>query len=401
MSARRGWCPGVYDAMPTGDGLLVRVKPPLGMVSAGAALALADASLRHGNGTIEITRRGNLQVRGLSSAGVAPFAAAIVGCGLAHADAAAERRRGVIAPPLIGDDPSLAPETAAMAEAIERGLIAERRLAALPAKFCVVVDGGGVLPLRGVGADIVVHARDGGFAVVAGGCEVAFLHDAAKAGASVLGLVRQFVMSGLDPSIHEVGAGGKGVDGRIKSGHDGEGSAVAFISYPQTSRGAFGIGIPFGAMRAATLGALAELAERYGDGKLRTTPWRAVILGGVVRSDASSIADAATALGLIVDPADKRRRVVACPGSPGCSSATVAARTDAVRIAKLLAEHFGTIHVSGCRKGCAHPSPAAVTLVGDDGRYRIVRDGRAGDHPEASGLTVAEILERLCAELAA
>ena len=41
MSRRRGWCPSLYDPMATGDGLLVRVKPPGARLSAAAARALA------------------------------------------------------------------------------------------------------------------------------------------------------------------------------------------------------------------------------------------------------------------------------------------------------------------------------------------------------------------------
>lgn len=401
MSARRGWCPGVFDPMPTGDGLLVRVKPPLGMVSAGAASALAAAALRYGNGTIEITRRGNLQVRGLSPAGVAPFAAAMIGCGLAHADADAERRRAVMVSPLIGDDPSLAPDTAAIAEAIERGLIAEPRCAALPAKFCIAVDGGGVLPLHGIAADIVVYARDGGYAVVAGSS--AFACDATRVAS--LALVTQFVMAGLGPAIHVFSPSEQDADARVKPGHDenarAEKARIGLIGYTGLQRGAFGVGIPFGTIQAPPLRALADLAVRYGDANLRTTPWRAIAIGGVAKHDASQIADDAAALGLIVDPADKRLRVVACAGSSGCSSASVAARSDAARIAELLPAGSIRIHVSGCRKGCAHSRPAAITLVGDSGRYGIVRHGTAGDPPAENGLTIADVLDRLQAELAA
>ncbi|MBV9757829.1 MAG: nitrite reductase [Alphaproteobacteria bacterium] len=391
MSARRGWCPGVFDPMPTGDGLLVRVKPPLGMVSAEGALALAEAALRFGNGTIEITRRGNLQVRGLSADGAAPFAAAMIGCGLALADAGAERRRCVMVSPLIGDDPTLAPSAAALAEAIERGLNREPGFAALPAKFCIAVDGGGVLPLRDVGADIAVRARDGGFAVSVEG-------EAAEIALHVRGFITQRVMPRLGTGIPGVGVARGGVDGRTKSGR-GDAPPIGFIGYDASRRGAFAIGIPFGTMQAPILRALGALAVRDGDGRLRTTPWRTMVIGGVAERDAAQVADSAAALGLIVAPDDRRLRIVTCPGSPACSSATVPARADGATIAQLLAG-AGTIHVSGCRKGCAHPGPAVITLVGDGGCYGIVRNGRASDASATIGLTIGEAVARLRSELA-
>lgn len=50
-------------------------------------------------------------------------------------------------------------------------------------------------------------------------------------------------------------------------------------------------------------------------------------------------------------------------------------------------------HVSGCAKGCAHSSKAALTLVarGPDG-FDVVRKGRACDPPDVIGLSPARIL---------
>jgi precorrin-3B synthase len=56
------------------------------------------------------------------------------------------------------------------------------------------------------------------------------------------------------------------------------------------------------------------------------------------------------------------------------------------------------LHVSGCAKGCAHAQAAAVTLVGREGRYDLVLDGRAGDRPILAGLDAKEleaVLEKL------
>jgi precorrin-3B synthase len=69
----------------------------------------------------------------------------------------------------------------------------------------------------------------------------------------------------------------------------------------------------------------------------------------------------------------------------------VAARADAAFLAE---RGLRDIHVSGCKKGCAHHA-ATMTLVGVDGRYDLVRHGRAGDAPDATGLTLAEAAEML------
>ena len=65
-AARRGWCPSLDRPMPTGDGLLARVHPPLGRLTGAQMRAVAEGARRHGNGHIDITARANLQVRGLT-----------------------------------------------------------------------------------------------------------------------------------------------------------------------------------------------------------------------------------------------------------------------------------------------------------------------------------------------
>src|SRR5215212_9191261 len=62
---RRGRCPGVLAPMPTGDGLLVRLHPPGGALTAQQARAVADAARACGNGFLDVTGRGNLQLRGV------------------------------------------------------------------------------------------------------------------------------------------------------------------------------------------------------------------------------------------------------------------------------------------------------------------------------------------------
>ena len=84
-------------------------------------------------------------------------------------------------------------------------------------------------------------------------------------------------------------------------------------------------------------------------------------------------------LGFIVDPADPRRRIAACPGAPACAHGLIAARALAAEIARHvpLSGDGIALHVSGCAKGCAHPTPAPLTIVGTTRGCGIVRDGSA------------------------
>jgi precorrin-3B synthase len=46
--AIRGWCPGAHRPMASGDGLVVRVRPPLGELTPAQAEGLADLADRFG-----------------------------------------------------------------------------------------------------------------------------------------------------------------------------------------------------------------------------------------------------------------------------------------------------------------------------------------------------------------
>jgi precorrin-3B synthase len=155
-----------------------------------------------------------------------------------------------------------------------------------------------------------------------------------------------------------------------------------------------GVAAPFGRLSADDLALLAKVAERFGNGELRLTPWRAVLLPGV--GSPAGIAELGP--GFILDEHDRRRRVAACPGANGCLNGSTPTQADATALAPLaavLADAGIALHVSGCPKGCALPGPAPVTLVGRDGRYDLVRDGTASDRPTRFGLTLAEVATAL------
>jgi len=379
----RGWCPSLYEPIATGDGLLVRVKPPGGRLTSAAARCLAREAARFGNGIVELTGRGNLQIRGLKADGVAGFAAAMVAAGLASADAAIEHRRNVMSLPLAGCDPTAAGDAAALAAAIAAMLEDEPALAGLPAKFAFAVDGGGV---RGLSepADITVRSDGAQHSVILNGERAP-----CPFGASV-GIARDLAWLAGNRRMRECDAAAMfasvGLTSTGAAARPAPASPVGFIAYAGTERGAFGLGLPFGQTDAATLEHLADLAERFADGTLRLSPWRAILLGSVRSDDVAALLAAAD--GLIVDATDRRLSMAACIGSAGCASGTVRARDDAAILAS--AGWTGFLHVSGCAKGCAHPVAAAVTLVGDGGSYNLVRHGRADATPSVTGLSLRQ-----------
>ncbi len=403
-AAPRGWCPSLFAPMQSGDGLLLRVKPPGGVLTAEAARSLAVAATRYGNGVIELGNRASVQLRGFQPDGVALFATAMVRLGLAEADPAAEARRTVIAPPLAGDDPAASPHAMPLATALAALLVAEPRFAVLPAKFGSLVDGGGVLPLGAVAADLTMTLTDGVCHVGIDGTPLGVACDPAVALEVARRLLLAFVtraprcakpprrMRGL---VAELGAeavfAAAGFVAAPLPLRAAPAARAGWLPYGTSGRGGFAAGLPFGATDAATLTGLADLAEQFGGGSLRVTPWRAFAIPGVTAPDA--LRAGLERLGLITDPADPRTHISACPGSPACASASMACRALATSLAALSLP--GTLHVSGCGKGCAHPGPADFTVTGGADGYSLIRHATASGVPLAAGLTATALHDLL------
>ena len=138
---------------------------------------------------------------------------------------------------------------------------------------------------------------------------------------------------------------------------------------------AVGIAAPFGRLEAGQLRQLVKLATGAGAVDLRLSPWRTIYFS--VREEAGVfVLEEARDAGLIVEENDPVLQVEACPGAPDCKSSSVDARGDARRLATIAAVRGwqGSIHVSGCVKGCARSLPSDLVLAGKAGAYRLIRN---------------------------
>ena len=380
----KGWCPGALRPMQSGDGLIVRVRPFCGAFGLGQARGLADLARRLGNGHIELTRRANLQIRGLADDGLPELHAALGRLGLLDPDAETEAGRNIMVGPLAGLDPAEPFDVRPIAHALERGLAADERLRRLPAKFGLLVDGGGIVSIAGERADI---------SLLAAGTEIVLGIDT-PFGTQWLGATSPDVAAAAALTAAHAFLDACGPATRVRM-RDLAPDGVARVRSILTSQlrpcqvtmpakaptlGAFGtfvgVAAPFGRLEAEQLRGLAALAEEAGASELRLSPWRSVYSGARDAAAARRAADAARSVGLIVDADDPLRRVEACPGAPDCKSSSVDARGDARRLAALAEAqgYQGSIHVSGCAKGCARSAPSDLVLVGAAGRYGLLRN---------------------------
>ncbi|MBX9823601.1 MAG: precorrin-3B synthase [Xanthobacteraceae bacterium] len=405
---RRGACPGLSAPMATGDGLLARLTPSGATIALSAFSGLCAAARRHGNGIVEITSRGSIQVRGLTAASAGPFAAEVAALGIP-----AQEGIPVLPDALSGlDDTSLA-DAGAIAGELRQALVASAPASKLSAKVSVIVDGGGALHLDDVAADvrlcavrtdhgIRLHVALGGTVASAISIGTIPVDRAAECVTHLFELLAAFSPERMHKAVESAGAAkfASALAGILKqaSAPAAKAAAEPVGIHALRSGAVVGIALPFGHSDAEALSRLIVEAERAGATGLRTAPGRALLFVGMPQTAARGCAARATSLGFIADPADPRRRVIACAGAPICASGEIPARALAPAVAQAVrtANIAGPVHLSGCAKGCAHQAPTQLAIIGRAGACDILWNGRLVSSAKADALSAA--LERLLAD---
>ena len=358
----KGWCPGAYHPMMSGDGLVVRIRPDCARLNAEQVHGLAKAAQRYGNGTLDLTNRANLQIRGVAPEDHDNLLRTLASLDLLDVDPGIEQRRNIIVTPFWtpGD----------LTERLARRLIAAlARLPALPAKFGFAVDTGPAPLLADASADLRLEQdATGGLLLRADGRGLgrpvdeetaipALIEMATWFAANARGIKRFAKLSKTLPKDWTV--------------HTPATSARHHAPGEEAPLGAI-LGAPFGQIDASALNELMRSTNASG---MRVTPWRLFLLEhvGAIRHPA-----------FISHATDPILNTDACPGAPACPQASVETRDLARRLAPVTQ---GRLHVSGCAKGCARSRPAETTLVGRNGRFDLVRKGCAWDEPVYRGLT--------------
>ncbi|MER8863556.1 precorrin-3B synthase [Mesorhizobium sp. M0751] len=432
--SRRGACPALSAPMQTGDGLLVRLNPVAGGLLPKSLIGLCESALRHGNGIMEVTARGSLQIRGLTPASARLLAMEVDALGIAV-------RTGVPVEtgPLAGLDPEEIADPRPLAERIRAAIEDAGVTQRLGPKVSVIVDSGGQLTMDAVTADVrlvamrtgartqwqVAVAGDGQTAMplvmaeedAACDIAVAILRMVAEKGRDAhardlterqlrsLASWRSFappsVLPDISPSRGEIGNSTAGSpSATLGIGETSNESAISPLEGEMSGRTeggakerqpigvfdlaaaaiALGIGLPFGSIPAQELIDLTQYALTLGATEIRLAPGRALLLLGLSPAACLSLQKTAATVGFVTDAADPRTKIAACPGAPACASGRIATRDIAETIAvenRDILDSSLTLHISGCAKGCAHPGPAVLTLVGGENGAGLVVDGTA------------------------
>ncbi|MGY0064788.1 nitrite reductase [Streptomyces sp. LZ34] len=171
MRGRADACPGALRLHPADDGALARVRLPAGILTARQALVLALAAEELGDGRLDLTSRGNLQLRGLDAECGAGLAARLRTAGLLPSDRH-DRVRNIVASPLSGLDGAGYADVPAWARELDALLCDDApagsgfaELAGLSGRFLFALDDGRG-DVAALGADVTLIAAPDGEAVL-------------------------------------------------------------------------------------------------------------------------------------------------------------------------------------------------------------------------------------------
>ena len=150
-------CPGALRIHHAADGALARIRLPGGMLHPGQLGALAEAAAEFGGGTLELTARGNVQLRAITDP--AAVARVVAEAGLLPSPRH-ELVRNIVASPLSGRVGGLV-DVRPWVSRLDAAIQADPGLTELPGRFLISVDDG-TGDVSGLAADLGIHALDGG-----------------------------------------------------------------------------------------------------------------------------------------------------------------------------------------------------------------------------------------------
>ncbi len=358
-------CPGALSLHRAADGALARVRLPGGVITPEQLRALARAASDFGSPGMELTSRGNIQIRGITDEGA--VAQAVAEAGLLPS-ATHEKVRNIVASPLsgrVGDHCDVRGWVAELDNAIQRSPL----LASLSGRFWFGIDDGRG-DVSGLAADVAVHVLGDSAALLLAGRDTGVRVPCADAAATLVSVAARFTgVRGKAWRVGELADTGPLLDGLAASAEPGAtrppvtAPPVGWVAQ-NDGRVALGAAVPLGVLPARVAEFLAAV-----EAPLVITPWRSVLVCDLEESVAETALGVLAPMGLVFDENSPWLAVTACTGSPGCEHSRADVRADAARLLDDGGEHR---HYVGCERACGSRPGSEVLVATGDGYRRIV-----------------------------
>ncbi len=405
---------GLFNVSPAQNSLMLRCRIPAGELSCSQMRGLADISEAWGDGRAAITTRSNLQIREIQPKNAVHVLTHLASVGLTSRGSGVDNVRNITASPTAGLDPQELLDVRPFAHALHHYILNHRDLYDLPRKFNIAFEGGGTV-------DTVADTNDIGFmAALVKEEPRGVIGKSLKDGASVTlsagvyfrvevcGITghRQFAMdSGIIVKPSEACAVSAAVlrvfsehgdrtdrkKARLKYLVDKWGvprfleAVQSRLAFPlvqldaslcerrppsvrhghigvfrqrQKGRNWIGVVVPVGILTTRQMRRLADLAEHYGSGALRLTPWQNLLIPDVPDAYVDTVKRQLVRAGLHHDATQILGGLVACTGNNGCKWSNSDTKGHALKLGEHLSQRLTldqplNMHFTGCPNSCA------------------------------------------------
>jgi precorrin-3B synthase len=321
---------------------------------------LATVAEDFGAGTLELTARGNLQVRGITEPAAVAEAVNIAGL---LPSPTHERVRNIVASPLsgrVGGHADVRPWVAELDVAIQT----DPELAELPGRFWFSLDDGSA-DVSGLAADAGVHVLPDGVALLLAGRDTGVRLDPADTVTALISIARRFLrLRGKAWRVAEL-ADRRSLLGDLApttppgGGFPPARPPIGWITQTLGAgdRVALGAAVPLGVLTARQAHFVAAI-----DAPVVVTPRRSLLICDLDEGVADASLRVLAPLGLVFDGNSPWLQISACVGSPGCARSAADVRAEASKAAESGAP-TGPVHYVGCERACGRPATGTVLLA--------------------------------------
>jgi len=388
---------------------MARIRIPNGFLTARQLHAIADLAERHGRGVADLTVRQNIQLHWVRTEALPDVLETLSSIGLVTLGACGDVTRNVTGCPVAGVDATEILDASPYVHGATAMLNGSPEFYNLPRKFKMSITGCRAWcsspEINDVGLTALRHPGTGevGFSLRVGGGlsttpRLATRLDAFVRAGQALAVVKAVAELFRDSDVlrqsrekarlkflfldHGWTADrfqaelerrlGFALDPGVPEDLPAEGfrDHVGVHRQRQDGLGYVGATVLRGRLTPGQMRAVAELADGYGTGELRTTGMQSLLIPNVRLEQAGALAAALQAAGLAVEASAFRRGTVACTGSEFCKLAL----TETKGFSRWLVEELEarlpgydrhlTLHVTGCPNSCGQHWVADIGIEG-------------------------------------
>ena len=402
---------GLFHVKPAQDSFMLRTRVAGCALTAYQFAGLADIAENFGGGYLDLTTRGNTQVREIMPKDTIATLTALDELGLTAKGSGADNLRNVTASPTSGFDPEEVLDVLPYARSMHHYILNNRDLYGLPRKFNISFDNGGRVSVCADTNDIAFYAvRVGegqgvepgvyfrvqlcgitGHKQFASDCGI--LIKPSQAVPLAAAMIRVFIENGdrtnrkkarLKYLVDDWGQGKflsetekkitfelprLALDQCEPRGRTMQHGHIGVYDEKETGFNYIGVVVPVGRMMPRQVRAISQLADTYGRGEIRLTAWQNLMIPGIKDADVETVKAAILEMGFHYKSTTVSGGLIACTGNAGCKFAASNTKSHAVQLAKFLESEVEldqpiNIHLTGCHHSCAQHYIGDIGLIG-------------------------------------